>query len=277
MEDYVKTLIIVVAAVTAVLSWGFTCCIVAVCIRNKRKAQRDNADLREIIVHKITTSKSDQILDRSMEHEAVQPYNMPIPTPRRSPEKLTKKQREILESNERPITDDIIDASQRILQTQFAANGLQSCWGAIRGFLPAFGPSVQVHYDDDRCHAFTSCFRDGNIFIADSINRTLSHAGERQLKQIYSSVAHDPLKVVTFLDVERQPNNLDCGLYAIANAVELLIENGNPSYTYDNSKMRAHLALCIERGFFSPFPKEEILPSDMTRRPEDAEEPICTE
>lgn len=202
-------------------------------------------------------SKSDEMLDGSTEKEAVVPSDIILPasTTWGSPVQLTLRQRAILEGDEW-LEDDTIDASQEILQKQFEADGLQSCVVGQLGFQPVFGPSVQIHFDEDRYHWFTSCFRDGKILIADSMNRTLSHAGERQLVELYHSVAHDPLKVVTFLKVARQPNTNDCGLYAVANAFELLDGNGDPTCKYDNRKMRAHLALCLERGFFSPFPRK---------------------
>ena len=57
------------------------------------------------------------------------------------------------------------------------------------------------------------------------------------------------------LPVQQQVNCFDCGVHAIANAIEFLVEDGNPTTQYDIAIMRQHLVECLERKEFSPFPK----------------------
>ncbi|XP_071970240.1 uncharacterized protein [Engystomops pustulosus] len=219
----------------------------------KWKAQKDdNDELQEVVVHK-TANKSDRKFKGKEYREATETY-VPASIFRRYPVILTQTQRYMLEGEE--WLDGItIDQAQEILQKQFEADGLQSCEAAQLAYKPVFGPSVQIHHDEDRLHWFTSCFRNGRILIADSSYKTLSRAGMRQLIELYSRVAHDPLDIVTFVDVDQQPNGYDCGLYAIANAYEFLVGNESFNHVYNNSVMRAHLAMCLERGFFTQFPR----------------------
>ena len=58
--------------------------------------------------------------------------------------------------------------------------------------------------------------------------------------------------------VQQQPNS--CGLYSIANVVELCFKPDcfNTLVTYSTSKMREHLRQCLESGNMTPFPKEAV-------------------
>ena len=57
------------------------------------------------------------------------------------------------------------------------------------------------------------------------------------------------------LPVMQQNNSVDCGVYAIANAIEFVADNGNPMANYDISVIRSHLIQCLESGDLHPFPK----------------------
>ena len=60
---------------------------------------------------------------------------------------------------------------------------------------------------------------------------------------------------VYLLPVRQQDNSFDCGVYAIANAIEFVVDNGNPMANYDIAIMRSHLIQCLKSGEFNPFPK----------------------
>ncbi|XP_071970239.1 uncharacterized protein [Engystomops pustulosus] len=245
MFDLSGAMILVVLAAAALIVILISIGL-AVLVWKKIKAQKnDNDELQEVLVHKAGTEDGNPT-----------EVSVPAAVHQRYPVTLTPRQIDILEGEDW-LEDDTIDAAQEILQKQFEADGLQSCVVAELGYKPVSGPSsVQIHHDEQRRHWFTSCFRDGRILIADSMYRSLSLEGKTQLIELYSQVALDPLDVVTFLDVDQQPNNSDCGLYAIANAYELLDGNASLMHAYENSVMRAHLAMCLQRGFFSQFPRK---------------------
>ena len=59
--------------------------------------------------------------------------------------------------------------------------------------------------------------------------------------------------------VQKQSNTTLCGLYAIAFAYDLC-EGVDPVYRhYDESKMRAHLAKCLDQKYFEEFPRDETM------------------
>ena len=59
---------------------------------------------------------------------------------------------------------------------------------------------------------------------------------------------------ITIPRVHQQTGGADCGLFAIANAVELA-EGGCPrNVTYNQERMRVHLILCLEKKQICQFP-----------------------
>ena len=59
------------------------------------------------------------------------------------------------------------------------------------------------------------------------------------------------------LPVDQQTNAVGCGVYAIANAVEFLHEDGNPEAIFKRDEMRSHLIHCLETAQMTPFPKSQ--------------------
>jgi hypothetical protein len=58
-------------------------------------------------------------------------------------------------------------------------------------------------------------------------------------------------------EIHKQTNSIDCGLYAIANAVEYCLTGytGGLHIKFDQKYMRDHLISCLEKNQFRPFPK----------------------
>ena len=92
------------------------------------------------------------------------------------------------------------------------------------------------------------------VELADSLTSgKISESLNNQLRQKYSnSTEHLSVFVIP---VDQQNNSIDCGLYAIANAVEFLSEGGNPEALYNPDEMRSHFIQCLESGEIRPFPK----------------------
>ena len=81
---------------------------------------------------------------------------------------------------------------------------------------------------------------------------------EFQLCKIYGRNKNTIL--IKILEVQKQDNSIDCGLFTIANAVEFCNNGfkGGTHINYDEKYMRDHLIYCLERGFFSQLPKNRI-------------------
>ena len=60
-----------------------------------------------------------------------------------------------------------------------------------------------------------------------------------------------------FVNVDRQSNSSDCGVYALAFAAELA-HGGDPAlFTWDVNNMRGHILNSMRTGFVPPFPKKD--------------------
>lgn len=78
------------------------------------------------------------------------------------------------------------------------------------------------------------------------------------MAQIYGK---DKKKIhIRMPDVQRQENNIDCGLFAIANAVEFCLYGfkGGQHIKFDQKYMREHLICCLEKGHSNQFPKNLV-------------------
>lgn len=56
------------------------------------------------------------------------------------------------------------------------------------------------------------------------------------------------------MNVMRQQNSYDCGIYALACATELIYDKDPTLCQWDTQRMRKHLETCLERGLMTCFP-----------------------
>lgn len=156
------------------------------------------------------------------------------------------------------LNDKVIDAAMVLMKQQFpAAQNMETpllC--QTTGFSPTSAQSVQIHFDQDRHHWVTSTSTRQRVEVADSlISNNISQSLQNQLLQKYAPFVTNGTLRVFILPVDQQVNGQDCGLHAIANAVEFLEDDGNPTARYDLTSMRQHLVSCLEIGQLTPFPK----------------------
>lgn len=157
------------------------------------------------------------------------------------------------------IDSDVIDACKEMLRQLFPIEDMDTTAETIvAGMTATATQSVEIHYVRERMHWVTSSTTRLRVEVADSLlsDDCLTPSLRDQLLQRYSSVAVDGELQINILPVMQQTNGIDCGVYAIANAVEFLTPGGNPQSVYDVSKMRHHLLQCLEDGILSPFPKK---------------------
>ena len=71
-----------------------------------------------------------------------------------------------------------------------------------------------------------------------------------------SSIMQPSTETITYrsVNIQRQPNGKDCGLFAVAVAVELALNRDPRLCFWDIKNMRNHLYNCFETGTLSPFP-----------------------
>ena len=76
------------------------------------------------------------------------------------------------------------------------------------------------------------------------------------MRQLFSP--DEGLPVYHQVTCQKQTGGTDCGLFAIANAMEVLMGNDIGQVVFDQTMMRKHLATCFENGKMHPFPKYRV-------------------
>ena len=76
------------------------------------------------------------------------------------------------------------------------------------------------------------------------------------LVHLIASMVYSPLSElkIVMMDVEKQSNISDCGILAIAYAFDICSGLNPCVVKFDHSKIRQHLATCLENCLFSRFP-----------------------
>lgn len=134
-------------------------------------------------------------------------------------------------------------------------------WNTDKKFYKQSAPSVQLHFDGQNHWAVSmqQLKEPHYIYYIDSLSdslKMLKNNVQIQLSQIYTS--QNSILQIKVPRVQQQPNSYDCGLFAIAHAVEFCYNNGqiNTNVSFIVEEMRKHLVYCLENGKFYPFPKE---------------------
>ena len=113
-----------------------------------------------------------------------------------------------------------------------------------------------------------SCCGNGVIQVMGSLSSfmTFNLATVLQICKIYGN--HTALKLRK-LPVQQQNGTLDCGLFAVAYAVEVCMGNSPADVSFNQKRMRPHLFTCLSDGVMTPFPKmsraREFLPRPTDR------------
>ena len=102
----------------------------------------------------------------------------------------------------------------------------------------------------------------GMVTIYDSLNMKPSESLIKQLTQLFSP----DLSVPVYQQIQciKQHGTFDCGIFAIAYAIDLLHGNNPHQITYDQSKMRNHLIHCFEQRKLYNFPTYNITKENPT-------------
>lgn len=122
---------------------------------------------------------------------------------------------------------------------------------------PVVDESVQIHFTGQN-HWVCSTSIGRYVRVYDSSgSKQWTSSMEVQLTECYKSLVDGDKLEVELPPVQVQLGGLDCGVFAIAFAYDLAAGRNDPSNVqYDQSKMREHLANCLESHSFAPFPKQ---------------------
>nr|XP_047146749.1 uncharacterized protein LOC124819307 [Hydra vulgaris] len=155
------------------------------------------------------------------------------------------------------LTDISINAAQKILLNQFhMQSGFQdTILGEKYMFREEKNDFVQVLYTG-QYHWITifnvNCPAD-TIFYYDSLfhGQVKDHV-KQQICNIYKTKG----KILTIhvRKCQQQTNGVDCGIFAIANALNILHKFDIGGLSLDKDKVRKHFIECIKKRHFSAFP-----------------------
>ena len=168
--------------------------------------------------------------------------------------------RKILEGD--MLTDDIIRLALDIIKQQTYFPGLQdTVLGAKNQYEVQRGPFCQILHSYHAVHWIVSFSPEDavsdEVFVYDSLSdgKSLHPEFVHQICNIRNTT-HKFLKL-TLKPTPMQTNGVDCGVFAIANALELCIGRSPSDCRYDIPAMRPHLLHCLEKEQITPFPKLE--------------------
>ena len=93
----------------------------------------------------------------------------------------------------------------------------------------------------------------GQVSVHDSLNLTPNSLILKQIKQLFSP--DEAMPPYMHYQCHKQLGNTDCGVFAIAYAIDVVSGNEPHKIRYDQNRMREHLKHCLESGKLTPFPK----------------------
>ena len=149
----------------------------------------------------------------------------------------------VLESNQSWLNDNIINAAQTLLKTKYGTPGLQNTLltTALQGCVVGGEECVQVLHSGGNHWLTISTIGCpySTINIYDSMCCTLPHSTQKMICALL--VSHEPNVTLRFIDVDRQNNANDCGLYALAFASTLCSGKDPRHITFSKTDLRKHL------------------------------------
>ena len=160
---------------------------------------------------------------------------------------LDKTQREEVESGKR-LTDMHISFAQELLKSQFQITGLQSTLLQHSHRTPCCSLQIIFCRSDHWIVASTIKSKEGTVNVYDSLFDELDDSTEKTVQFLF------PNKTIQVVPVQKQCGYDDCGLVAIANAVQLARGHDPLKAHYSQYLMRTHLIKCYEELKMTPFP-----------------------
>ena len=166
---------------------------------------------------------------------------------------LTIKEKSYINNNEQ-ICDAIINASMQLLRKEKPYVLFQST--SLPHSLLEYSPNETIHiHHNGHGHFCTSTSIGNKVRIYDSLNMEPTDDVKLQVATLYSP---DPAITPTIeraVIVSQQKGGVDCGIFCIAYATDLLYGEDPAKIHYDQEKMRPHLIKCLEDNSLTPFPR----------------------
>ena len=184
--------------------------------------------------------------------------------------------------NNQALTSDIMDRANKILRNQFPEiNGFQCTllapnlnfrtgeWDYALRLESRTPPTVQIHHNGSFHWIVTVQSKNNRVYMLDSkYCNELSTSLRLQFSSLYGS-GKTCLNIFAPNVQQQHSSSLDCGVFAIANAVEFCfngypeLEKKNRTWDFDTYVIRQHLLECLINEEFTIFPKIKVSPVAM--------------
>lgn len=164
----------------------------------------------------------------------------------------------VLLSRTQWLNDNIINCSQKLISSECSYKEFQNTQlGKKLSFkkIEWTDQFIQILHTGNHWPTVSNvnCI-EGSVNVYDS---KYKHISKDTLRQICSFL-RSKYDVVKFhlVNIQTQPNDCDCGVFAIAVAMELAVNSDPSKFRYNVSQMRNHLLDCFEARKISIFPKQ---------------------
>ena len=176
---------------------------------------------------------------------------------------LTMKDRQELVSN-KDLDDFVIFTAMNMIVSDYPMLHVQAP-SLIHSSGYEYCPFETIQITHTRAHHWVMLSSiGGEIKIYDSLQMTPTTQLKSQIIQLFSP--DEGMPAYRIMDCQKQVGSHDCGVFAIAFAVEVLSKGDISDTVFDQSKMRTHLISCLETGKLVPFPKYCIQPNGNSKK-----------
>ena len=171
---------------------------------------------------------------------------------------LKQKDKDILISKDSWLNDNLMDAAQKLICQEIGTPlTFQTVLNSQKKDVEPYEAVNQEHIQllhDGRNHWILSFCSNGRVQVCDSLNKFLTRSSRKAIKSLYKNF-FTGTEIISFIEVQKQPDAYNCGLFAIAYAAELLDGKSPSNAVFAVDRMRAHLISCLEEQKLKPFPK----------------------
>jgi hypothetical protein len=173
--------------------------------------------------------------------------------------KLTEKLEKILLNPNGWLTDEHVDAAERLLKSAGAGVGGLNDIVVMSHFKKTKVDLANTDRQTIQCHNIgshwvVSTSINNKITVYETLSTGLNNVLLQQLVHLYRACCENGHLTVTIILQQLQKGLCDCGLFCIANATSLAHGIDPASLIWDQSKMRAHLHDCFASKKLTMFP-----------------------
>lgn len=164
---------------------------------------------------------------------------------------LTETEKRFLYNNEQ-LCDNIVNAAMKLIMRDNPLLHIQSSTLDSKFLVHSPLETLHIHHNR-RGHFVTTTSIGGIVKLYDSLNLPPTTELLEQIAAIYSP-DQNVIPVVKQCTIQHeQQGGVDCGLFAIAYAVDLALGTDPCGHSYDQSNMRDHLLHCLGNRDISRF------------------------